>query len=107
VLALAGGATQPWLAEVEHVSVTVNAVLIGLNLLPIPTFDGEVAWKVIALLRGKEIPERRAIVLRVVSGEPPDEDRVRAEVEAELAELTRLHNEQAEGGKSNVKSRWS
>lgn len=107
VLAIAGGVSTPWLAEVEHVCVTVNAVVMGLNLLPLPTFDGEVAWKVVALMLGRKIPQRRAIVLRVVPAEPPNEERVRAEVEAELAEITRIHNEQADGDKPEVKSsRW-
>ncbi len=115
VLVIAGGASDPLLAELEYVSITFNAILIGVNLLPIPTFDGEVAWKVLALVRGRSIPERRTIVLHVVPGsevaEPiVDEARVRAEVEAELAELTRAHNEQAEAGKPGVtssRSRWS
>jgi len=111
VLMIAGGPSEWWLAELEYVSITFNAILIGVNLLPLPTFDGEVAWKVLSLLRGRAIPERRTIVLHVVPNELTapvvDVDRVRAEVEAELAELTRAHNEQAESGKPGVKSRWS
>jgi len=122
VLVIAGGASDPLLAELEYVSVTFNAILIGINLLPIPTFDGEVAWKVLSLIRGRAIPERRTIVLHVVAGaqqaEPAlDVERVRDEVEAELAELTRAHNERADAaaaaegdtaGKSGMKSsRWS
>ena len=108
VLVISGGVSSAWLAEVEYVAVTFNLILIGLNLLPIPTFDGEVAWKVWTLIRGREIPERRTIVLHVVppaEPEPADEERVRREVEAELAELTRQHNEQAED--APIKSRWS
>lgn len=108
-LLIAGGATTWWLAEIEHVSIVVNAWIIGLNLLPIPTFDGEVAWKVLTLARGRRIPEQRTIVLRVArraEAEPEAQDEVRAAVEAELAELTRRHNEQADGGKSVKQSRW-
>lgn len=110
VLLAAGGATTWWLAEIEHVSIEVNAWIIGLNLLPIPTFDGEVAWKVLTLARGRRIPEQRAIVLRVASSDAdddagPDPAKVRAAVEAELAELTRRHNEQA-NGRGIEKSRW-
>ncbi len=108
VLVISGGVSSQWLAELEYVSVTFNLVLIGLNLLPIPTFDGEVAWKVWTLIRGREIPERRSIVLHVVPSTEPapaDEERVRREVEAELAELTRQHNEQAD--KPVQPSRWS
>lgn len=106
VLAVAGGASSPWLATVERVCVHVNAVMIGLNLLPIPTFDGEVAWKLIPLLRGRRIEERRAILLHVVPPDAPDEDRVRAEVEAELEQMTRAHNEQADSKADVRSSRW-
>ena len=80
------------------------AGMVALNLLPLPTFDGEVAWKALTLLRGREIPARRAILLEVVEREERDEAqaaaRVKAEVEAELAELTRTHNERAEAQKT-------
>ena len=104
LLVIAGGLTEPWLAELEHVCIEVNALVIALNLLPLPTFDGEVAWKALTLLRGREIPARRTILLEVVEREERDEAqaaaRVKAEVEAELAELTRTHNERAEAQKT-------
>lgn len=103
VLVIAGGVTEPWLAELERVCIEVNAIVIAINLLPLPTFDGEVAWKALTLLRGQRIPERRALVIELAEREgthpregEPDAERVRAEVEAELAALTRAHNERAE-----------
>jgi hypothetical protein len=111
VLVIAGGTVEPWLAEVERVSVELNAILIAVNLLPLPTFDGEVAWKAIHLLGGRPIPERRAFIIHLaeavdprteasreaeVEVDAPGHAAARLLVEAELAALTKAHNDKAD-----------
>jgi len=109
VLVIAGGAVAPWLVEVERVSIEMNAILIAVNLLPLPTFDGEVAWKAIYFLRGRRPPERRAFIIHLTEAvEEVHDDPVRAsleaEVEAELAALAKAHNERAERDSSPTTS---
>lgn len=92
-----GVLTAGWMVDVEYVYRDVNAVLILVNLIPLPTFDGDVAWKIFALWRG-DLHARRVIVIQVAGDEPipVDPDRVRAEVDAELEAITQAHNAKAE-----------
>jgi len=91
------GVMEPWMNDVEFVYRDANAVIVLLNLLPLPTFDGEVAWKIVALWRG-ELRPRRVIVIHVGHEDerPVDPERVRAEVDAELEAITQAHNRKAE-----------
>jgi len=97
----AGGlVTEPWMVDVEFVYRDVNAVMIMINLLPLPTFDGDVAWKVFALWRG-DLQPRRMIVIQLASDDERSvdaerADRVRAEVDAEVQAITQAHNQRAE-----------
>lgn len=98
ILVAHGGATASWLVELERVAIHMNAVLIAVNLVPLPTFDGEVAWKVFALWRKDPIDSRRVVVLEVAkdSTAPAADDLEVAEaVAAELSAIARAHNDRA------------
>jgi hypothetical protein len=83
-----------WLEELDFVWGDLNLVMIAVNLLPLPTFDGESAWKVWALARRRKIAQRRFIILEVTRREPPkvDPQQVAREVDRELAELVSAHH---------------
>lgn len=94
----AGGlVTEAWMIDVEYVYRDVNAIMILVNLVPLPTFDGDVAWKVFALWRG-DLQPRRVIVIQVAHDQsvPVDVERVKAEVDAELEAMAQAHNARAE-----------
>lgn len=94
-----GGATASWLVELERVCISMNAVMIGISLLPLPTFDGEVAWKILALARGRPVAQRRLVVMEVAADSPKARTmqalEVAEEVAREVQSLARTHNDRA------------
>ncbi len=98
ILVAHGGVTASWLDELERVAIHMNAVMLAINLMPLPTFDGEVAWKVIPWLRQRPVDSRRVVVMEVapdgVAG-PLDELAVANEVAREVSALARAHNDRA------------
>lgn len=102
--ALGGGAVidGTWLADSRFMLREANILMVAVNLLPLPTFDGHVAWKLFALWRGDLEPQRVIIIhldpSRVQAEHELDVQRVQREVEAELEALTRAHNAKAEVG---------
>lgn len=99
ILIAHGGATSSWLVDLERVCVEMNAVMIGINLLPLPTFDGESAWKILSLARGRPIERRRVVVLEVDPEKPPGRTEqaldVAEAVAREVETLARSHNDRA------------
>jgi len=96
------------LVEVRWVLRDVNALLLVINLLPLPTFDGHVAWKLFAYVRGELEPQRVMIIhldppgldaqrpeARVHGEHDADVERAQADVLAALDTLTRAHNAKA------------
>lgn len=99
ILLAHGGATSSWLVDLERVCVEMNAVMIGINLLPLPTFDGESAWKILSLARGRPIERRRLVVLEVDPEKPAGRTEqaldVAEAVAREVETLARSHNDRA------------
>lgn len=97
IVAAYGGVTTPWLADLERVWVDMNAILIGVSLLPLPTFDGEVAWKVFAMARGVPVERRRVLVVeeKATVVAPQDPLAVAEEVAREVRSLAQAHNDRA------------
>lgn len=100
ILLAHGGPTASWLAELERVCIHMNAVMIGINLLPLPTFDGEVAWKVLKLARGRPVGARRVVVMEIDPDGPKSETLVALDVAEDIARevqsLAHAHNERAD-----------
>jgi hypothetical protein len=99
ILVAHGGATASWLVDLERVCIEMNAVMIGVSLLPLPTFDGEVAWKIVSLARGTPIEARRVVVMELdpstPSGRTSQALDVAEEVAREVRSLARTHNDRA------------
>ncbi|MFO0748930.1 MAG: hypothetical protein U1F43_25180 [Myxococcota bacterium] len=97
VYQLTGGeVTAGWAQDLRFVYIDINLLMICVNLVPLPTFDGDVAWKVVALWRGNLQPRRMILITLARNDEAPvDVDKVRADVDAELAALAEAHNERA------------
>lgn len=94
---LAGGeVTARWAQDLRFVYLDMNLLIIAVNLMPLPTFDGDVAWKARAVFRG-EAEQHRMILITLAGGDPRpvDPERVKADVDAEIAALTAAHNDRA------------
>lgn len=93
-----GEPTEPWSEDLVYVLTDANLVVMAVHLLPLPTFDGEHAWRVLARRPGQGRLHERVILVHMddVPVAPEDEVRVRSEVEAELEAIARSHNERAE-----------
>lgn len=98
ILMAHGGVTASWLGELERVAIHMNAVMLAINLMPLPTFDGEVAWKVVAWMRQKPVDSRRVVVMEVAASGPAgvlDQVAVADEVAREVSALARAANDRA------------
>ena len=95
-----------WLGQIVDVYVSANLWMIALNLLPLPGFDGEVAWMIFPGWRRRaqrrvDARLHRVTTLRVVQRSKTDDRaaqaRALADVERELNALTEAHNAAALG----------
>ena len=59
VVAALGSPTQPFLADLVYAFTVTNAILIGLNLIPLGPLDGKEAWPLFGLWWKKRRRERR------------------------------------------------
>jgi hypothetical protein len=88
-----------WLEDLQFVWRDMNLVMVAVNLLPLPTFDGENAWRVFELSRGRDIPQRRMIIIEVAKADekPPRAmaRQVELDIAEQLADLARAHNARA------------
>ena len=96
-LVVFGEPLDMWSADLVYVVTDVNLIVIAAHLLPLPSFDGERAWRVLALRPGHAFDGEPAIRVQIdeTSVAPEDEARLRFEVEAELEAIARTHNERA------------
>ncbi len=92
-----GDPVDMWSADLVYVLTDANLIVIAVHLLPLPSFDGERAWRVLALRPGHGLYRETTTHVHVdeLTVAPEDEARVRAEVEAELEGIARSHNERA------------
>ena len=56
---LVGPWPSPWIADLVYALIVPNAMLAGLNLLPIPPLDGADAWKLMGIWRARWSRRRR------------------------------------------------
>lgn len=96
-LVVFGEPLDMWSADLVYVMTDANLIVIAVHLLPLPSFDGERAWRVLALRPGQMFDGEPAIRVPIDAAAvaPEDEARVRSEVEAELEAIARSHNERA------------
>lgn len=59
VVAALGSPTQPFLADLVYAFTVTNAILIGLNLIPLGPLDGKEAWPLFGLWWKQRQRERR------------------------------------------------
>jgi len=118
LVAVFGAPREVWLAQVVDVYTTSNLVMMALNLLPLPGFDGEVAWMILPAWRRRARrrvdarlrPVRTVHVRRVREDAEAELDEARraevlAEVARELADVVEAHNARALGEEAKGRGR--
>jgi len=103
LLVLALGAPEArWLVELVDGYTHACLWMVALNLLPLPGFDGEVAWLILPAYRRRLLAqdrEERGPRLHVVDRyDPPsarDIERTAHDIERQIQELADAHNERA------------
>ena len=106
-------ADAPWLADVVHVYVSVNAVTILLNLLPLRPCDGGLGWRIVHYLRTRRRVGSGELVrvhrVRVVEHHVPltsrQRQRLAAEIDAQIASVAELHHQRAIAASSSEPDR--
>lgn len=97
-LSVFGEPSATWLADIAYAYTTVNLWMIGLNLLPIPGFDGWTAWQILPFFRPEQRhtkATRRPRLHIVQSHVPVERDvqlQVMSDIEREIAAMADEHN---------------
>ncbi len=82
-------------AQLDDALIRINAFMIALNLIPIPGFDGHLAWRIFRRRSNKAKraqTSRQATVVPLVLSNT-DETSIKASIDDQIDSLARSHNQ--------------